>query len=211
MQAAQHLYENLGFSDIDAYRHNPHEARYLELELTPVDIGGPDQGETSPQEEAALRHHEDISLRPVSAPDLPTIDRWAVLVAGHLSRARPFAEGADHHDPGSGLYWYVIVEAGLDVGTVWIELPAGDSGAVLGVFLADSSFFGRGIGAAAIALAIAEFRREHRHVPIGLRVRRSNARAIACYRRVGFTVTCSGSRSLPSGEVVPYYRMTRLP
>jgi putative acetyltransferase len=33
MQAAQRLYEGIGFSDIDAYRHNPHEARYLELKL----------------------------------------------------------------------------------------------------------------------------------------------------------------------------------
>ena len=155
--------------------------------------------------------HEDISLRPVSAPDLSAIDRWAGVVAVHLSRTRPYAEGADHHDPGAGLYWYVITEAGLDVGTVWIELPTGDSEAVLGVFLGDSSSFGRGIGAAALALAIAEFRREHRCVTIGLRVRRSNARAIACYRRVGFTVTGSGSKPLPSGEVVPYYRMTCLP
>ena len=76
------------------------------------------------------------------------------------------------------------------------------------MFLGDSSFFARGIGAAAIALAVAEFRREHRHAPIVLRVRRSNARAIACYRRVGFTITGSGSKSLESGEVVPYYRMT---
>lgn len=33
MQVAQRLYEALGFRDIDAYRHNPHEARYLELDL----------------------------------------------------------------------------------------------------------------------------------------------------------------------------------
>ncbi|MCX6363276.1 MAG: GNAT family N-acetyltransferase [Actinobacteria bacterium] len=33
MQAAQRLYERLGFHDIDAYRLNPHQARYLELEL----------------------------------------------------------------------------------------------------------------------------------------------------------------------------------
>ena len=33
MQAAQRLYEGLGFSDIDAYRNDPHEARYLELTL----------------------------------------------------------------------------------------------------------------------------------------------------------------------------------
>ena len=33
MKAAQRLYEGLGFHDIGAYRHNPHEARYLELDL----------------------------------------------------------------------------------------------------------------------------------------------------------------------------------
>ena len=33
MQAAQRLYEGLSFSDIDTYRHDPHEVRYLELTL----------------------------------------------------------------------------------------------------------------------------------------------------------------------------------
>jgi ribosomal protein S18 acetylase RimI-like enzyme len=33
MQAAQHVYEGLGFRDTHVYRHNPHEARYLELVL----------------------------------------------------------------------------------------------------------------------------------------------------------------------------------
>jgi len=148
-----------------------------------------------------------ISLRPVSADDLPVIDRWASVVADHMSRTRPYAEAADRHDPESGLCWYVIAEDDRDVGTVWIELLPAASEAVLGVFLGDPSDLGRGIGTAAIDLAIAEFRRAHRQLPIVLRVRRSNARAIACYRRVGFTVAGSGSKSLPSGEVVPYYRM----
>ena len=89
-------------------------------------------------------------------------------------------------------------------------LPAATQ-AVLGVFLGDASNLGRGIGTAAIGLAIAEFHRLHQQLPIVLRVRRSNARAIACYRRVGFSVTGSGSKSLPSGEVVPYYLMVCLP
>ena len=33
MQAALRLYERLGCHDIAAHRHNPHEARFLELEL----------------------------------------------------------------------------------------------------------------------------------------------------------------------------------
>jgi len=149
-----------------------------------------------------------VSVRPVSPADLPTIDRWAGVTATYLTRTRPYAEGADHHDPGAGLFWYMIAGAGADVGTVWIELLPAGSEAVLGIFLGDPYWFGRGIGTAAVGLAVAEFRRAHQHVPIVLRVRRSNARAIACYRRAGFTVTDSGSKPLPSGEVVPYYRMT---
>jgi S-methylmethionine-dependent homocysteine/selenocysteine methylase/ribosomal protein S18 acetylase RimI-like enzyme len=151
----------------------------------------------------------DVSLRPVSAADLPTIDRWASDMAEHMSRTRPYAESAERHDPGSGLHWYVIAADGADVGTVWIELLPAGSEAVLGIFLGDPSLFGRGIGAAAVGLAVAAFRREHPHVPIVLRVRRSNARAVACYRRAGFSVTGSGSKPLPSGEVVPYLHMTR--
>ena len=131
-------------------------------------------------------------------------------MADHMSRARPYAEAADRHNPASGLYWYVIVADGLDVGTVWIELLTIASEAVLGVFLGDAANLGRGIGTAAVGLAMAEFRGAHRHVPVALRVRRSNARAIACYRRAGFTVTGGGSKSLPSGEVVLYYRMVCL-
>jgi RimJ/RimL family protein N-acetyltransferase len=152
-----------------------------------------------------------VSLRPVAAFDQSTIERWAGVMADHMSRTRPYAEAADCHDPDSGLYWYVIAEHDLDVGTVWIELLPIGSEAVLGVFLGDPSNFGRGIGATAIELAIAEFRRTHPRVPIALRVRQANARAIACYRRVGFTVTGSGSKSLPSGEVVSYYRMVCQP
>ena len=48
-------------------------------------------------------------------------------------------------------------------------------------------------------------------LPVALRVRRTNARAIACYRRIGFTVTGSGTKTLPSGEAVPYYSMVALP
>jgi RimJ/RimL family protein N-acetyltransferase len=155
----------------------------------------------------ALDETDDVALRPVSARDLATIDRWARGVDAYMSRARPFAEAADRHEPAAGLFWYVITERGRDAGTVWIELLLDGSEAVLGIFLGEAEDLGRGVGSAAIALAVAEFRRTHAEVPIVLRVRRSNARALACYRRAGFAVTESGSKSLASGEIVPYYRM----
>jgi ribosomal protein S18 acetylase RimI-like enzyme len=150
-------------------------------------------------------------LRPVSAFALAAIDRWASGVAESMSRTRPLAAAADRHDPAAGLYWYVIAEDGRDVGTVWIELLPAASEAILGIFLGDPEDRGRGVGSAAIGLAVAEFRRAHAQTPIALRVRRTNARAIACYRRAGFAVTGSGSKTLPSGEVVPYYRMVLRP
>jgi RimJ/RimL family protein N-acetyltransferase len=148
-----------------------------------------------------------VSLRPVAASDQAIIERWADAMADHMSRTRPYAEAADRHDPDSGLFWYVITEDDVDVGTVWIELLSADSEAVLGVYLGDPSRFGHGIGTTAIELAIEQFQRAHPRVPIVLRVRRSNERAIACYRRAGFMVTDSGTKSLPSGELIPYYRM----
>jgi RimJ/RimL family protein N-acetyltransferase len=152
-----------------------------------------------------------VSLRPVSPPDLATIDRWAGGAGDHMSRTRPLPEGADRHDPDAGLFWYVIAEHGRDVGTVWIELAPAEPEAVLGIFLGDPGDLGRGIGSAAIGLAAAEFRRNHAQAPIVLRVRRANHRAISCYRRAGFAVTGSGSKTSPSGEVVPYYRMALQP
>jgi hypothetical protein len=152
-----------------------------------------------------------VSLRPVSTPDLATIDRWASGTADTMSRTRPLLDGAAHHDPGAGLHWYMIAEDGRDVGTVWIELLTAEAEAVLGIFLGAAGDLARGIGSAAIGLATAEFRRAHAQTPIVLRVRRSNARAVACYRRAGFAVTDSGSKTAPSGEVVLYYRMVLQP
>lgn len=152
-----------------------------------------------------------VSLRPVAVGDQPSIDRWAVVAADYVSRARPYAEGADRHDPDRGLFWYVIADGGRDVGTVWIELPPGSGEAVLGVYLGEVSFFGRGIGTAAVELAVAEFRGAHPQLPVSLRVRPTNERAIACYRGVGFSVAGTGTKSLPSGEAVPYYRMVLAP
>ena len=148
-----------------------------------------------------------VSLRAVQAADQPVIRHWAKAVIDGMSRTQPLAEAADQHDPAAGLYWYVIAVDDCDVGTVWIELPPPGSQGVLGIFLGDAADRGHGLGTGAVELAVAEFRRAHPRLPVALRVRRSNARAVSCYRRVGFAVVGHGSKTLPSGEVVPYYRM----
>jgi RimJ/RimL family protein N-acetyltransferase len=151
------------------------------------------------------------SLRPVAADDQSDIQRWAGFAVGHMSRTHPLDAAADRHAPASGLYWYIIVADGRDVGTVWVELAPGACEGVLGIFLCDAAHVGRGIGTAAVELALAEFHAARPGLPVALRVRRTNERAIACYRRAGFTVTGSGTKSLPSGETVPYYSMVLAP
>ena len=148
-----------------------------------------------------------VSLRAVQAADQAVIRQWAQAVADGMSRTQPLAAGADQHDPAAGLYWYVIAADDRDVGAVWIELPPPGSEGVLGIFLGDAADRGHGVGTAAVEFAVADFRRAHPHLPVVLRVRRSNADAVSCYRRVGFAVTSRGCKTLPSGEVVPYYRM----
>jgi GNAT superfamily N-acetyltransferase len=151
-----------------------------------------------------------VSLRAVQAADQAVIRHWAKAVADGMSRTHPLAAGADQYDPAAGLYWDVIAEDDRDVGTVWIELPPPGSEGVLGIFLGDAADRGHGLGTAAVEFAVTEFRRAHLQLPVALRVRCSNARAVACYRRVGFAVTGHGSKTLPSGEDVPYYRMVLL-
>jgi RimJ/RimL family protein N-acetyltransferase len=144
----------------------------------------------------------------VSPHDLATIDSWAATIGDEApSRTRPLAPGADRHDPSGELFWYVIVADGREAGTVWIERLGGRSEARLGVFLGDFSDFGRGIGRAALRLAIAEFREAFPEDPISLHVRKSNARAIACYRAVSFEVVDSGTKASPSGEPIAFHKM----
>jgi RimJ/RimL family protein N-acetyltransferase len=148
-----------------------------------------------------------VALRAVEPGDLPAIDRWAGGLGDRISRTRPYAGGADRDDRAAGLWWYVITYDGVGVGTLWIELAPGGAEAVLGVYLGDPEWYGRGLGTAAIRLAVAEFRDAHPAVPIVLRVRRDNVRAAACYRRAGFVMAGDGTKVLPSGEVVAFHRM----
>jgi RimJ/RimL family protein N-acetyltransferase len=139
--------------------------------------------------------------------------RWAIAVGldQYMSRQRPRDALVTCHDPQNGLFWFVIVCEGVDVGTVWLEPGEQPDESVLGIFLNHPSLFGRGIGVEAIRLAIAECRRPHPARLITLHVRQVNARAIACYERAGFVTTSSGTKILPSGECLPCFEMQLLP
>jgi RimJ/RimL family protein N-acetyltransferase len=118
---------------------------------------------------------------------------------------------ATRHDPRNGLFWFVIVHLGADVGTVWLEPGEEPGESILGIYLGDPALYGRGIGSRAIRLAIDACRQRHPAQRIALRVRRDNAGAIACYEKVGFVAVSTGTKRLPSGEGLAYVGMALPP
>jgi ribosomal protein S18 acetylase RimI-like enzyme len=150
-----------------------------------------------------------ITLRPFAQEDQDLIAGWAEAyeLGTYASRARPRGTQAVCHDPESGLFWFIIVSSGTDVGTVWLEPGEGPEESILGIYLGHPSLFGQGIGSAAIRLALDECRRLRSTSVVTLHVRRDNARAIACYEKLGFAITARGAKVLATGASLPVFEM----
>ena len=144
------------------------------------------------------------------ARDLDLLPVWsnAIGLDRYMSRCRPRDELATGHNPVKGLFWFVIVVDGFDVGTIWLEPGIHSNQAVLGIFIGREDLLGQGLGARAIFLAIAAFWKFH---PTGaqvvLNVREANVRAIACYKSCGFQPISTTRKDLPSGKRIPVLLM----
>jgi len=152
------------------------------------------------------------ALRAFRQDDLQLVAGWANAfdLEKYVSRLRPRDALAVCHDPQNGLLWFVIVSSGVDVGTIWLEPGEQPNESILGVYLKDPSVFGQGIGSQAIQLALEECRRRHPTRVITLRVRQDNARAIACYKKLGFLIASRGTKVMPSGKQLPFFQMQLL-
>lgn len=144
-----------------------------------------------------------VSLRQFLDCDRPLLVRWIeeVQASQYMSRFGPnrpiFA-------------WYVIQADGEPVGTVWLEkeLPE-DTEAILGILIGRDDLLGRGIGGAAVELAIETAQPDLHYSSVRLNVRKGNARAIACYRRCGFHVTREAEGCNPRGEQIEFFEMKK--
>jgi RimJ/RimL family protein N-acetyltransferase len=150
-----------------------------------------------------------ISIRPFQSGDLQCLDQWAtrININDFMSRSRPKSLAIVAHNPSAGLYWYIIVDSDREIGTVWIEPGDQPDTSVLGIFLGDQSVFGRGIGSQAIRYAIIQFRAAFPGRAITLNVRQSNHRAIACYKKVGFSVVAGSVKVFGNGDSIPIFQM----
>lgn len=144
-----------------------------------------------------------VSLRPFLESDRALLAEWVegIQAAQYMSRFEP-------NRPVRA--WYVIQVAGRPVGTVWLEKESPDDPqAILGILIGRSDCLGRGIGRAAIDLAIAAAQPELHFSSVRLNVRRGNARAVACYRRCGFEITREGEGRNQHGELIRFYEMRK--
>ena len=84
------------------------------------------------------------------------------------------------------LCWYYIKCDNSYIGSVWLEKEAENDFAVLGIFIADKAYRNKGIGAKAIRQIFKNDLSVIGTDKIILRVRESNKRAVACYKKCGF-------------------------
>ncbi|HEX2543238.1 MAG TPA: GNAT family protein [Ramlibacter sp.] len=135
-------------------------------------------------------------LRPWRDADVPALQQWrndVALQAQLLARARGSDEGAVRRwlaersaGPKSLLLVIADVTSDAPLGYLQIvDIDAEDRRGELGICLAPQAQ-GRGLGTAAVRLALEHARSEAGLRKINLRVRSDNARAIRCYERLGF-------------------------
>ncbi len=87
------------------------------------------------------------------------------------------------------LCWYHIKYDNNYIGAVWLEKEAENDFAVLGIFIADKAYRNKGIGAKAIQQILKNDLPIIGTDKVILHVRESNKRAIACYKKIGFSQT----------------------
>ena len=151
-----------------------------------------------------------LRLRQFRENDLVELDHWCKNIHSKrfMSRTTPRFFSAQQSVRNDLWEWYVIELENRSVGTVWLEKENADSEwAVLGIVIGFEDFLGKGIGAYAISEAIAKARKNLRFSKVKLNVRKTNSRAISCYRKCGFSVIREDIKTNDAQEQILFYEM----
>ena len=154
-----------------------------------------------------------VSLRRFEPEDLAYLKVWRRNIDSdrYMASLKPlrFAENG-FGGWGRAYVWFVIVAGGTDVGAVWIDRRRRHPHqGVLGIVIGHTERLGRGIGRQAVMQALFRARGILGIHSVRLTVRQSNARAVRCYLKCGFSVTGKGIKPMEDGDKVPFYRMER--
>jgi len=126
-----------------------------------------------------------------------------ILEEAKLNNASEYMSRFCPSEPKDTLFWKMIAILDEIVGTVWLEKTTVEREARLGILIWNSLYQSKGIGRAVIEKVIVEVKNID---TIVLNVRRSNERAIRCYKSVGFMVEHEGKKETDDG-IIDYYEM----
>ncbi len=104
--------------------------------------------------------------------------------------------------------WYTINSNNRSIGTVWLEKEDLNSKtATLGILLDSIESFNQGIGRQAVSFAIETSSNTLGLKTVLLNVRKSNKRAIACYKKCGFSIAYEDTKLNGEKERISFYTM----
>ena len=158
----------------------------------------------------ALRCRMKVSLRKFSFEDLVVYENWRdeIDARQYMSQFYPKAFNGKDTDNPTLYVWYVIVVDGVEVGTIWLEKDhPKDNVATLVILMGRQDKLGRGIGTRAIPLAIKQSQKALAFKSVQLSVRKTNVRAIACYKHCGFTIVGEGQKVNKEDEEISFFKM----
>ena len=148
-----------------------------------------------------------VSLRKFTFKDLVPYQNWRdeIDARQYMSQFYPKAFNGRDTDHPKLYVWHVIVVDGVDVGTIWLEKNhPNDNVANLGILIGRQDKFGQGIGTKSIPLAIEQSQWALAFKSVELNVRKTNARAIACYKNCGFTIVSEEQKVNKEGEKISF-------
>jgi RimJ/RimL family protein N-acetyltransferase len=154
-----------------------------------------------------------ITLKPFTTDDLEQYAAWrkGIDASRYMSRWFPSFFNGRTVEENPFFRWYVIIYEGTDVGTVWLEREKAEEDVVrLGILLGREDIFGRGIGREAIRQAIRITQPEPGFKKVRLGVRKSNFRAIGCYKVCGFRIIDQGEKVDDQGQRIEYLTMEKV-
>ena len=158
----------------------------------------------------ALRCRMKVSLRKFSFEDLVVYENWRdeIDARQYMSQFYPKAFNGKDTDNPTLYVWYVIVVDGVEFGTIWLEKDhPKDNVATLVILMGRQDKLGRGIGTRTIPLAIKQSQRALAFKSVQLSVRKTNVRAIACFKHCGFAIVGEGQKVNKEGEEISFFKM----
>ena len=152
-----------------------------------------------------------VSLRKFTFEDLGAYENWRdeIDARQYMSQFYPKAFNGKDTDNPTLYVWYVIVVNRVDVGTIWLEKDhPTDNVVTLGILIGRQDKLGQGIGTKAIPLAIKQSQRALAFKSVELNVRKTNVRAIACYKHCGFTIVGDAQKVNKEEEKISFFKMS---